>query len=1031
MNKILVVCVAMIITLVLLSTSLIYVILEGSSTAPLNSKGSLFVTTSKGASPSSAPEVFTGQKSNKKSSGSSDSGDDSDKEDDSGEEIVLSFKASPLKEAIQLEYSSGASSPHFILIRSVNSSLIQSLSASQAEKISEGEINLSSQAELLKSFAGEKNKVYIYEDSEVEHGESYHYSLTVCAKDSCNIKKIFGVKLPATLKAGDHVATLELAAPNLEDFPLRGTIPIPAGVFTLDDEEEGNSPFAVELHSGEIVPAQIVGITRDSVDNYDVVEIIARVNKGGAQTGERIQYKVLLADSDQEEFPEEGLTITEAINGEESPISLPEESRKLFSEGQILARATDPFGNVYFADLMQQNHGTQKFFRYGGEAVQARTYNPLMPEAQTNNSLPHLMGVHAYFAAWKEESAVQLDLRISNGASGLRPDSPDNAALKKLYFESFEILIPADQELNFLWDYPAKGGNYLTTYNGKTYKVYEVIKKQPGGKMNFLPERAQVNYRLALASPEHKARARSLLEHENLAFSVAEESTTQGFGELWSWHNPETSNYFPSKIGLPTLGYLGVESVRGYLASEYSLNKNRFEKGQPGGLYNASSHLGWAFPIMGTYGGETGGTEINLVAGHTALMSASREGYLNILLTARGYSDRYSAFVFRGDGEHLRYEDAVVGTQFGETVPARFFSGFDYEAACPNSGVPNGKCDPFGYYEAPTFQIDYVENNNLVPDYEAQLLEYQNIDEQHLVRATKDARAAALQGNDALLLDEVAAHGELAHFIMSTKPMGFNSQGQPIYNPSGSIMTVSTDGEGARLGRGKYHPILNLLAYYNLIKDDDYREYIREEWFNRYLDIIEESQIECTGFISTMVTKDTDNKFYAVKSNEEGMHSNVLRAIRESVYKESDEERRERLEAVWQKHTDSFLIDMNNPSNSFSWSHQFKAPKTDIVVAPVNAPSQIACSLAQVPSAGLEYMVPGTPARFEPQFTFAYAKMETGNTKYDLALRNTVGKFGPSLLSDLMSQINHPSKVEGAGNQGVAALWCAQRGICQ
>lgn len=840
------------------------------------------------------------------------------------------------------------------------------------------------------------------------------------------------ISLPAE---GSHVATLELSAPSAEEFLLHGTIPVPADVFTIFDEGVGSSPFGIELPGGTIVPAQTIGVTRDSTYNYDVVEVAARVNKGGALTGSRIQYKVILMENVQHGTPQAGTTVREAISGASSPINLPAEVRELLNEGSLLVRARDPFNHLYVLDITDQRHGEQKIFKYGSEVVQGRTYSTMTPVSGTpigppTGALNHLMGVHSYFTVWKDEGVLQLDLRVSNSASGLHPSGGDNIALKKLYFKDFELLVPIDREVEMLWDYPASESSYTTTYNGNNYRVYPLIAEQPGGALHFLPERGQVNYRLAISKPAYAEQRRELLEHDWLGFSIYGESTTPEPGELWSWHNPLTANYFPSKVGLPTLDYLGINNVRNYLVNEYSSNKNRFETGQPGGLFVSNGHLGWAYPIMGTYGGETGGTEINLVAGHTALMSASREGYLNILLVARGYSDRYRAFVFKGNGEHLRYNDAIVNAPLGEVVPARFFSGFDYNYNCPGSGIPNGKCDVFGYASAPMHQINHVQSSGLTPTYEAGLLAYQNIDEQHVVRATKEARAAVLIGNDALLRDEVEAHGELAHFIMSTKPMGYNFQGIPLYNPSGSIIGTGSDGDGARLGRGKYHPILNLVAYYNILKDDEHREYLREEWFNRYLDIIETSQIECTGVISTMVTKDTDDNFFAIKSNEEGMHSNVLRAIRESVFKNADVERKERLEEVWQKHTDSFIVDINDPSNGYVWSHSFGAPRVDVPVAPADAPTQVACSLAEVPSEGLQYMIPGTAARFEPQFTFAYAKMETGDEIYDFALRSTVGNFGPSLLSDLQLQVSPASKVEGAGNQGIVALWCAQRGIC-
>src|SRR5207302_287580 len=65
------------------------------------------------------------------------------------------------------------------------------------------------------------------------------------------------------------------------------------------------------------------------------------------------------------------------------------------------------------------------------------------PPGIPDETLPHLMGVHAYFRIYDRDAVVQIDLRIHNGQDGLDPTTDADDPVGKIYFQSLDLYVPS------------------------------------------------------------------------------------------------------------------------------------------------------------------------------------------------------------------------------------------------------------------------------------------------------------------------------------------------------------------------------------------------------------------------------------------------------------------------------------------------------------------------------------------------------------------------------------------------------------
>ena len=497
---------------------------------------------------------------------------------------------------------------------------------------------------------------------------------------------------------------------------------------------------------------------------------------------------------------------------------------------------------------------------------------------------------------------------------------------------------------------------------------------------------------------------------------------------MWSWNNPLTGNYFPQGIFLPLLNHVNAGSngqgnagMRSWYVGQYNGLKSKYEQGTTVAPFYAGDLDLW-YPMGSKYGGATGGTEIHLTDGHAYVIPGSRHGYLYQMIEFVTRNDRQSNFIYKGDGEPIRYEDLIVHISQGDIVPWRYFGDTDPEYGCPGYG----KCDPFGYRFAPNFQTNYVNQNNLKSPDSDLIAGYSDEDDQHKIRNTRNAMALVWSANDAFAKDDLKMHAEQTHAAMSTLPMGYTNNG-PVYN--GGLF--GSNGIGTGYGRGQAHPTQVFAAAYATSRDDAWRATKKSIWFDRLVnDKLAKSQVPCSGIIGVNKNKNTQNEANAAAGNEMGMAANAMRSVLYRVYKNFDQTNAQTLQGVMNKHYYAFIRDINDPSNPYSWKHSSSAPRVTIIVADENTPANVYCNWDDIPLQFQAYSNVGI-ATYEPQYAMAYGKLDTHDSNFDLALYGTVhanGGNGNTLLARLQDQSSGPGKIQGFGNSGIFALACAQRG---
>ena len=656
---------------------------------------------------------------------------------------------------------------------------------------------------------------------------------------------------------GDVVGTFELAAPTVGDFILHGTLPVPPGTFPM---ASGEMPFQVSDYLDGLVPAQVETVTRYAGPNQgsDVVEILAHVNlPPGAQPGDRVRYNVVYQPRPRAVFRQN-----------------PEVRALLTRPEGILVRSHDVFGNEYHAGItfdMVQHAGSARVLKDGSEAIQTATHESLFPVAPTtgpSGTLPHLMGVHAYFTEWASEPFFSLDLRIHNAHSGHDAGDPIDDALGQMYFESFELQLPAGWVVLNAFPDPFMGA----PVDEGTERAWPIVAPIGGGTMHVMPAMSQFHRRLVVAKAGQEARAIAYLREEGLGFCRAGPSPTGG--ELWSWWNRDTARYFPQKHRLPSLDHVNQDSLRAQDDQQLGVRAQQVTDGSTGPWPTQSIGLGFAHPWGIEQGGMVSGLEIHLYEGLTTASAASNSGYRFSQLVHRMLCDRQKNVLFDANGMPTRMEEWVVPHSQGPILPVWWFGGPILWAA-----------DPFGITTSPSFQRDAVVALGRMPPWEGTFLAYESIDAEHLIRYTRMAKALAWLGNDALAKDDLRGQAEGVR-------MGYNMYRQDHY-PQGVIVTGmyfdrryadQHPGWGLSYGRAEGWGLDTMCAAYSL-GDPQWRAEVRP-WFDLVIDLLRDGQTDCTGIIqATPLTNVFNAQYRCRQSIEAGISENAIVGMRESVFR--------------------------------------------------------------------------------------------------------------------------------------------------
>lgn len=701
--------------------------------------------------------------------------------------------------------------------------------------------------------------------------------------------------------AGETVAILDLACPHASEFTLRGTIPVPPNTFPRAD---GLVPFSIRDVGGALVHAQVERVTSyaDDAQGADVVEVLARVHRpSAAMDGDRIQYEIV---DDPHQFSR--------------PVLTPLVRAFVTTPDALRLTTQDCFGNTYKVDLRQGQYGT-RILRMGSSVCTVRYTGMLKPIATVpGETIPHLLQVQTYISYWAGEDVITIDMRVNNGTCNLDKTDPIDDCNKKVYFNSLNVLVPSNwtlqQDIVDPFFGPPRGS--------AGYVLYPIVDGNTDGTMHMMPQQGQMERRLAITLAGNEPKAREFLDQHFLGFCV-EGTNVQGHA-LWSWWNPNTARYFPQHHRLPELDHLGIWNARTKLRNDLTHHLQWMNSGASQGVYPFfAPALGWSHPWGVDYGGMTSGTEIFLYDGFVGAWCGSNEGYLDMQLRHRTYTDRTPNTLYNKNGQPTSVHDWIVHGPGFDYVPSAFYQEIV------------GNFDMFGFNLAPMQQINYVAANNLKPTYETTLLTYDPIDLQHLTRYLNAPKVLVWQGNDHMAKDDILMQAEIARLSYHDLPTSASGQ----YVSSGMLadqnFVIAHPAMGLDYGRGNGWSLDAMLCAYAFGTPAWRAE--AKPWFDKQVDLLRAGQASCTGIIQANVNiKLLDGLYRARQSIEQAIIEHALVGMNETVYRGVDPTRYAQLNQV--------LINSLYSMIGFpGWSTVHQGPWTTVAVGPLDLNLPLFC----------------------------------------------------------------------------------------
>jgi hypothetical protein len=717
---------------------------------------------------------------------------------------------------------------------------------------------------------------------------------------------------------GDVVAEFELGAPSVDEFFLRGTLPMPKGLYPLDTV---TSPFSVRDQDGSVVDTQVEVVSRypNLDDGADVIEIIASVERpDGVSSGTRITYEVLWRSS---------TAVTHTVD--------PEIETMLNEEDSIVLRTTDVFGHSYEADLLNDIRVNDpldlKIKRAGGYVQQFRTYEnlePVTPVQGATGTLPHLMGVHSYVTTWKDAGFISIDLRVHNGHEGKDSGTVDDDPMGKVYFNELELVVPDGWTLFQAFETPTFG----TKYSEGLTDVYPIVTQIGGGQLHVMQIQNQFHRRLVLCKTGWRQRAQTVLEEENLG--ICRDGMNASDFRLLSWWNPVSARYWSQNLPLPVLEPLeSPADSRSQLLSDFAGMNSALTNGSTGPWPITYSAQGWAHPWGPHSGGFQGGAEIYFWDGVRTAWGASNEGYRLFQITHRMYTERHPTALYDLHGEPYNLESWSYAGPDGPVLPNWMF-------IIP--WLPLG--DPHGFLTAPTFQVDAVVNQGRQPDYEANLADFAYVDAEHLIRYTRAPKVLAWLGNDAIAKDDLQLQAELSRATYSIRPQDVTGQCVSTGMLWDRIFVDEHMNEGFNLNRAEGWMFDTAASYYSLA-DPAWRDQARY-WFDDIVDLLEDGRSSCSGTI--MVKPNTAHfggQYRLVQSISECILQNGLWGVRKSVYDGANSAQVTRINNILKSSTAAMISDQ-------VWSYADNSPHFYTALGPYDVEQPAFCGY--VPPGGNE-----------------------------------------------------------------------------
>lgn len=692
----------------------------------------------------------------------------------------------------------------------------------------------------------------------------------------------------------DEVARISLLAPQQESFIVRATLPVPQGEVL---STYPTVPLAIVDSDGSVLPTQVEIVTRypRRHDGADVVEVMARVTRpAGTNEGQRLAFSVIR---------EPHAATTLELRTEVAAL--------LNSPNKLELRSWDVFGNAYTADLLRSvRAGVAKSFKDGSHMQQLGGHEVLVPEdpqGGANATLPHLMGVKTYITTYDLERFMSIDLVVHNGLDGNRPSDSDDDVLNDLYFKRLTLKVPAGWHI-----LTAFGSPFLTDeLEGANNTIRHLVQSNPGGKMHWMPRQGQFVRRIMLAYTGTLVRAKETLGEHNLAFCRSGRSPSGA--KLWSWWNEQTPRYFPQRSRLPSLAGHDIGGMGTDLRMRLEQVKDQFKTGDSGSYPFTVKAMGWAHPWGSSYGGMTGGNEINLFDGVKTAVAGSNRGYQLMQAISKSYLDRQPCALYGLDGSATNLDGLLIKEGFGAPyLPGTFYLR------------PSLTPDWFGFDNAPSFQTNAVNNLGLRPIYQEDLAGWGPIDAQHLIRFTRTFKVLAWLGNDAVSKEILQATFEryrLSYHLFPNGAWGFKQASGQLLDKE---HVNAYPGQGLGIGRAEAWGIDTAVAAFALGSPAERADI--EPWLRRIVIMIERGQSDCTGNImSQYIYNPQWDPYHVRQSREVGFLDQSLRSIVETVYRGKNAGITERINRV-------LLHSVNSSIHPPFWSDSTPGPYVTAVV---------------------------------------------------------------------------------------------------
>lgn len=763
--------------------------------------------------------------------------------------------------------------------------------------------------------------------------------------------------------AGQTVGLLEVVVPDASEFTLRGTLPLPKGLY---GDSSTTYSLTVKDAAGNSVPTQLEIVSRypREEDGADVVEIIARVPRpSGVATGSRASFEVAAVSG--------GLAVpaptaqTMGAHAEGTQAIGNSIAALLDQPFAVQLRTWDAFGHFYTSYPLKES-GKSEVTRFGPLTTTVRTHNvvtPVTPVEGSTGTFDHMFGVHAYSTTLAEEDVLLVDLRIHNGLDGAQSTGQDDPP-GKLYFESIELAVPAGYVVLQTFDDPGLGAPYGT--GSKRY--YPLVKELAGNKLHVMRNQAQTHRRLAIAPEAQADRARELLELEGVAF--ARRGTDPASGDkYYSWWNLGTARYLAQNFVLPSLEHVGHANIRSQITNEFNEYKGHLENGTTTGLYPiwASGHLGWGHPWGVSYGGMTGGNEIFLFDGVRTAEAASVEGLRRFQLIHRMSTDRHPNVLYHLDGRPTTMADWLVTGVAQPYIDMKLFMTL----------LPGN--DPFGFDDADPFQVNAVAAAGRQPSYEAEHLSFDAHDLAHLIRYTRLCKSLVWLMNDPLSKDDLRMQAELCALSYTS---AYNS-------PYGTWVSTGMrndieyvaahPGNGFPYGRQEGWAADTMASYY-AVAPVAWRDYYYS-WFTEYVDMVSDGQVPCSGLIYADINpKILDGKYRGAQAFETSICDSALWGVKETVFRAESNAYLALTEDVLRDYYDAFISD-------FAWHPVLDGPARMFATGPLNESLPAYCDPASIPSDGMLFET----NTYQTLSTLGFAFALTGDPTFLSKAGNVLG----------------------------------------